>query len=309
MLLLDRLLDGLDVGVSPFAICDVREGSSLVLQDNEGASLHYVLSGYGLARTMAGRTIELAPHTVMIAPPSSCLVVTCSVDRTLTMPQPKCVPLPGGWQRAVVGDGPAGITLACGAVKAIHHQTTGLFDYLSVPLVETMAEEPAFRDPFKRLLDELSQPKPGTRMLAQILMKECLIALLRRHCRSGECSVPWLMALDHPRLGRAISAMLENPERPFTLQSLAEIAGMSRAAFAERFKEAFGRTAMDLLKEIRLRRAAHLLVSTDLPVKTIAYRVGFASRSHFSRAFKAFSGTDPAGYRAHAPPEVAAAPT
>ena len=55
---------------------------------------------------------------------------------------------------------------------------------------------------------------------------------------------------------------------------------------------------MDFLKEVRLRRAAHLLRATDLPVKTVAARVGFASRSYFSRAFKAFTGHDPAGYRA-----------
>ena len=41
-----------------------------------------------------------------------------------------------------------------------------------------------------------------------------------------------------------------------------------------------------------------MLNDTDLPVKTIAARVGFASRSHFSRAFKNFSGIDPAHFRA-----------
>ena len=57
---------------------------------------------------------------------------------------------------------------------------------------------------------------------------------------------------------------------------------------------------MDFLKEIRLRRAANYLSTTDLPVKAVAGRVGFASRSYFSRAFKALHGIDPAGYRAEA---------
>ena len=74
---------------------------------------------------------------------------------------------------------------------------------------------------------------------------------------------------------------------------------MSRGAFAEHFREAFGRTPIDSLREIRLRRAAQLLTATDLPVKTIASRVGFESRSYFSRAFKDFAGIDPAGYRAN----------
>jgi transcriptional regulator GlxA family with amidase domain len=133
-----------------------------------------------------------------------------------------------------------------------------------------------------------------------MLMKQCLMALLRGQSEtSGECFVPWLAALGDRSLGRALAAMLDAPEGNHTLESLGETAGMSRGVFAERFKAAFGRTAIDCLKEIRLRRAAHLLTATDLPVKTVAARVGFESRSYFSRAFKDFTGVDPAGYRAN----------
>ncbi len=48
---------------------------------------------------------------------------------------------------------------------------------------------------------------------------------------------------------------------------------------------------------MRLRRAERLLAETKLPVKSVAARVGYASRSHFSRAFKAAFGIDPAAYR------------
>ena len=75
---------------------------------------------------------------------------------------------------------------------------------------------------------------------------------------------------------------------------------MSRAAFAERFRATFERPPMAFLRDVRLRRAARLLAETDLPVKAVAGRVGFASRSHFSRAFKASFGADPAAYRAAA---------
>jgi len=44
--------------------------------------------------------------------------------------------------------------------------------------------------------------------------------------------------------------------------------------------------------------AGGLAALSGLPVKTVAARAGFASRSHFSRAFKASAGADPAGYRA-----------
>jgi AraC-like DNA-binding protein len=72
---------------------------------------------------------------------------------------------------------------------------------------------------------------------------------------------------------------------------------MSRSAFSEHFSRAFGRTAMDLFKEVRLRKAAELLASTRRPIKAIAIGVGYQSRSHFARAFKAVHGLHPSAYR------------
>ena len=304
-MLLDQLLDGLDVSVAAFAICEVRSEASLVLEDDEATSVHYVLSGEGVARSIAGPEFVLRPHTVMIAPPGTCVIVSSNRRPNMVLPAPRCESLPGGWMHATVGDGAPGIRIACGAVRAVHRESTGLFDYLRAPLVECVDDDPAFREPFHRLLDELANPQPGTKTLAEALMKQCLVVLLRRHTESGECRAPWLAALAHPRLGRAISAMLDRPADRFTLQTLADTAHMSRATFAEHFKAAFDRTAMDFLKEIRLRRAGHMLRANDLPVKTVAARVGFSSRSYFSRAFKAFTGVDPATYRANAIAEAA----
>ncbi len=294
---LDNFLAGLDVGVAAFAICEVRLGSSLVLQDDKQTSLHYVLSGEGLARTTAGKEFPLTPHTVVIAPPKSCVIVNTTRKLEMLLPAPVCEPLPGGWDKLTVGEGKVGIVLACGALKATHSRGSGLFDHLRQPLVVSVAGEPSFREPFRRLLDEQAAPLPGTRALAEILMKECLISLLRRYCTTREQHIPWLAAIENPRLGRAVEAMLEQPETPFTLDRLAGIAGMGRTAFSKRFKEAFGCTPIDFLKDIRIRRGAHLLLSTDLPVKVIAYRVGYSSRSYFSRAFKAAMDLDPATYR------------
>ncbi len=300
MMLLDHLLDGLEVGVSAFAICEVRRDATFVLKEETETAVHYVLSGEGVAWRMTGESAPLSPHTIMIIPPGSGLAVTSNPDRQLNLAQPNCAPLPDGWDQLTVGEGAPGLTLACGFVQATYLQITGLFDYLREPLVISVAEDTSFREPFHQLLGELATPKPGTRVLAEMLMKQCLIALLRRHADgSGECQVAWLAAHANQALGRAVSAMLDRPEAGHTVQSLADVAGMSRASYAEHFKKAFDRTPMDFLKGVRLRRAAHLLAATDLPVKAIAARIGFDSRSYFSRAFKDFTGVDPASFRAN----------
>jgi transcriptional regulator GlxA family with amidase domain len=104
--------------------------------------------------------------------------------------------------------------------------------------------------------------------------------------------------LGDPRLAKAVLAMLERPAGPHSLGELADLAGMGRSAFAGRFSAVLGRAPIEFLKEARLRRAARLLETTDLPVGVVAERVGYASRSYFSRAFKELYGTYPANFRA-----------
>lgn len=94
-----------------------------------------------------------------------------------------------------------------------------------------------------------------------------------------------------------LGAILERPQNPHTLDSLASKAAMSRSAFATEFAARFGRTPMAFLREVRLRKAAQLLRGTNLPVEVVTRRVGFSSRSHFSRAFHEYFGRSPSEFR------------
>jgi AraC-like DNA-binding protein len=70
-------------------------------------------------------------------------------------------------------------------------------------------------------------------------------------------------------------------------------AGMSRASFAERFAQAHEQTPMEFVQKVRLRIAANLLTTTDLPIKMILNSIGYTSRSSFSRAFRGVYGVYP----------------
>jgi AraC family transcriptional activator of mtrCDE len=72
---------------------------------------------------------------------------------------------------------------------------------------------------------------------------------------------------------------------------------MSRATFIRHFEKSFKRTPMDYLRDVRLRRAAQLLQVSSLPVDSIAGKVGYASRSHFTKAFHNQFGVSPADFR------------
>ncbi len=109
-------------------------------------------------------------------------------------------------------------------------------------------------------------------------MKQCLVTLLRQHLLRDRGGSPLFEALHHPRLARAVLAVIEAPAAPHTVESLASHAGMSRASFAEHFSRAFRQGPIDFVQKLRLRVAARLLATTDLPLKVIAQSVGYAGR-------------------------------
>jgi transcriptional regulator GlxA family with amidase domain len=129
-------------------------------------------------------------------------------------------------------------------------------------------------------------------------MTQCLVHLFRHLSSNGEGALPWLMALQDDRLGRVIDMIVDAPGADYTVESLAETAAMSRSAFAEHFAASFGRSPMSFVNHVRLQRAGQLLTVGNLSIDEIAKTIGYASRSHFSRAFKEHSGQSPNAFRA-----------
>ena len=150
---------------------------------------------------------------------------------------------------------------------------------------------------FGMLRAEVESPSFGTRALAGSIMKLCLVLLIRKHLTDLADSSPLIAALGDRRLGRAVAAVVDAPADAHTIASLAAAAGMSRSAFSRTFVQSFAMSPMEFVAKTRLHHAAEFLRSTDLPVKAIAASIGFASRSHFSRAFRAAYGLDPRAYR------------
>ena len=98
-------------------------------------------------------------------------------------------------------------------------------------------------------------------------------------------------------VGHALRAMEEQPEHPWTVESLATRVGLSRAAFARRFVLQMGEPPLTYLTRWRLALAADLLVSTDHTLAAIASKVGYANAFALSTAFKRVHGESPRAYR------------
>jgi transcriptional regulator GlxA family with amidase domain len=173
----------------------------------------------------------------------------------------------------------------------------GLFDMMQDPVVLDFSDNARMRGIFDALIEEEQNESPGSRPMIAALMNQCLVTVFRRLEQQMNGQIPWLSAVQDERLAPVMEKVLSDPGQPYTLESLAAASGMSRSSFAERFQSNTGRTPMHFVREVRIRQGGKLLLSTDLSVDNIAERVGFASRSHFSQAFRDYFQQSPSGFR------------
>lgn len=297
---LERLLTTLDVALHGFAVCNVAADARLSFEPMNMVVIHYVLRGHGVLET-PDREPQPFGSGDMVVVPAGCgqaLTGTAPIARTVQADE-HCAMLVDGLVRfdAANGEEPSAVMTICSTVSATYGGSFGLFDPLAGPLVRDMTAVPAVCAAFDQLLAERAQPDIGTHALTEALMKQCLVLLVRRELRSDIIDSPLFVGLRDRRLAAAVTEVLRAPAAPRTVAELAQIAGMSRSAFAAAFAGAFAQGPMDFVQKTRLHHATKLLTGTGLPVKAIAASMGFASRSHFSRAFRRAYGVDPSAFR------------
>ena len=129
-------------------------------------------------------------------------------------------------------------------------------------------------------------------------LSAALFALAMRLASEAEHAPTGLLALaGHPRLAPALTAMFHEPARPWTLPALARLCNMSRATMARHFQERVGRSASELLTDIRMTLAANELKKPALSTEAVAEVAGYQSVAAFKRAFKQRIGMTPAEWR------------
>src|SRR3984957_18992591 len=129
-------------------------------------------------------------------------------------------------------------------------------------------------------------------------LSTAMFALVLRLAGETESAPRGLLALaGNPRLAPAVAALFNEPARAWSLPELARLCNMSRATLARQFQEKLGRSASDLLTDIRMALAANELKRSSLSTGAVAEAVGYQSEAAFQRAFKSHMGITPAQWR------------
>lgn len=144
---------------------------------------------------------------------------------------------------------------------------------------------------------ELTNTRLGTDFIALRLAEILFVELLRRVQLEAGTGPAFLAALADPGLLRTLELIHAAPDRAWRVEELAARAGLSRAAFAERFHREVGEPPLRYLRSWRLLRARRQLADGGVRVVDAARDAGYRTANGFSRAFRRFFGYTPNALR------------
>lgn len=168
--------------------------------------------------------------------------------------------------------------------------------YVCLPLTQLQGSEAVLQ----LLFDEARARHCGRQAMLDRLFEVVLIQILRQLMEQGQTRVGMLAGLAHERLRMALVGMHESPEKDWSLQDLADAAGMSRSVFASSFRDTVGCTPGVYLQRWRIGLAQKALLRGQA-LKLVAQDVGYGSEAALSRAFKAQLGQSPREWRTGQP--------
>lgn len=142
------------------------------------------------------------------------------------------------------------------------------------------------------MLLEAHDTQPGGALMISQLIDLVVIRILRTWVHQG-LAFGWLGGLSDARIARALKVIHETPGKQWRIDALAEMAGMSRSNFCDRFSTLVGRSPLRYQNEWRLALAKTMLSKQDARIGEVGFAIGYESEAAFSRAYKAYFGRSP----------------
>ena len=146
-----------------------------------------------------------------------------------------------------------------------------------------------------RLGREAMAPGLASETLIQALGTAAIIDVARLLDGSEEQPRKGQLSAGQLNVIRERAASLSEPAP--SLAELARLCGMIERNLLRLFKQTTGESVAAFVRNIRCDRAREMLAQTELPLKEIAYRLGFASHSSFTAAFRRETGINPTDFR------------
>ncbi|MCU1716671.1 AraC family transcriptional regulator [Pseudomonas sp. 5P_3.1_Bac2] len=200
--------------------------------------------------------------------------------------------------QALDGKAREGVGLVCGFFHFRPGLSSLILDALPAYLL-LRADAPgssAARQLFELILAECSRAEGPANSLLERLSHLLFMYVLREQSEAIEGLGGVLGLARHQQFSPLLEQLIAQPQRPWTLEQMAELSGLSRSAFAKRFQELAGTSPGQVLQSLRMRQACRLLQQGH-PVAESADACGYHSIAAFTRAFNKVIGVLPGAYR------------
>lgn len=175
-----------------------------------------------------------------------------------------------------------------------------LLDSLDDVVVLDLSEQspqPILRTLIELIIGELKGRPPGYYAVINQLAYLLFIQVVRQQIQRGGLKQGLLLALFDGKISKALAAIHNQPEKAWSLVTLAQEAGMGRSSFAATFQKMIGIPAMRYLSQWRMREATELLENSQRSMQDIAEACGYESEAAFRKAFKQVTGHTPGSVR------------
>ena len=296
---LDCLISGVEVMCVRLSECHLSAGWRMAFEPSRVPVIHYFTSGAARIRVAEELPVNVMPQTLVILPPGRACKIeaapACPAEASgflKTMAIRWDDPSIQSFPKIVAGEQRPRLVSISGRFRASYGTSLDLFGALPSAIFEQFEASDQVDEKLKAALDELSGQQIGCAAMATSLLKQVIIAVLRRSCAATDRWGREFSILKDPRIAKAFSEMVAKPGASHSVQTLSHTSGLSRSVFMSRFTQAFGNSPMTILRELRMRRARRLLDINVLTIDQVAKAVGYASRSSFYRAFQAVYGKD-----------------
>jgi len=184
--------------------------------------------------------------------------------------------------------------LMCGMVNFDQGASHPILDALPEMMHFSMLESAGPIWSVVKLIDaEMQSENDRGSRIADRLTEVLFLQLLNHYVSHSEDTTGFLAALRDRRVFRALTLIHKEPEYAWSLESLGERVGMSRATLVRRFQEVIGVAPMTYIADWRIMKAHSLVRYSAMPFEQIADSTGFASARTLSRAFQRRYGCTP----------------
>ncbi len=155
---------------------------------------------------------------------------------------------------------------------------------------------------FEKILNHIRlHPTENSSILSAYAMEILALSLESdaHHSVPQDTAVPieYAHSVDDPIIFKALQMIWNHSYRDFKVEDIVQLLPVSRRTLERKFAETLQRPIRSEITRCRIARSKHLLTNTQLPVKHIAYSVGFSSSDRMSRVFMRELGITPTEYR------------